>query len=157
MKEKCYSCGGKGTYSQIHGVRGAWDFHPSEDFEEKPTPHIYPCSACNGTGYKLVSTPESTWEERFEDLPNTKMTTKDFIRSEIQLAEERGRKERVEEIILAENEEIKIIKEQVRKAERTALREVIKKSRTSEETFGVGIREETARNQILVDIELLQD
>lgn len=42
-KSKCYSCGGKGTYSQIH------------DSEELgyvigPKIHNHPCSACNGTG-----------------------------------------------------------------------------------------------------------
>lgn len=51
-KEKCYSCGGKGFYTQIHGLHGAWDFHPSEGFDEKPSEHKYPCSACNGTGFK---------------------------------------------------------------------------------------------------------
>lgn len=51
-KEKCYSCGGKGTYTQMHGMHTGWDFHPSEERNEAPTPHTYPCSACNGTGFK---------------------------------------------------------------------------------------------------------
>lgn len=63
-KEKCYSCGGKGTYSQIHGVHGADDFG-GEGFDEKPTIHHYPCKACNGTGFKLASHKDT--EKKCED------------------------------------------------------------------------------------------
>lgn len=55
--EKCYSCGGKGTYSQMHGVHGAEDFG-GDGFDEKPTIHNYPCKPCNGTGFK----PKSNYE-----------------------------------------------------------------------------------------------
>ena len=55
--EKCYSCGGKGTYSQMHGVHGAEDFG-GDGFDEKPSIHNYPCKACNGTGFK----PKSNYE-----------------------------------------------------------------------------------------------
>ena len=50
-EEKCYSCGGKGTYSQIHGIHGAEDFG-GDGYENKPSIHNYPCKACNGTGLK---------------------------------------------------------------------------------------------------------
>lgn len=56
-EEKCYSCGGKGTYSQMHGVHGAEDFG-GDGFDEKPSIHNYPCKACNGTGLK----PKSNYE-----------------------------------------------------------------------------------------------
>lgn len=120
-----------------------------------------------------LATPQSTWEEKFNkevikllDYLNLKQaaftnrpvnelsypefgTLRKLVAEEIQKAEERG-------FIQADMKSHHRY-EDGRLAERTALREVIKKSRTSEETFGVGIREETARNQILVDIELLQD
>ena len=49
--QKCYSCGGKGTYSQMGGIHGSDDFG-GEGFDEAPKIRNYPCSACNGTGYK---------------------------------------------------------------------------------------------------------
>lgn len=53
QEERCYSCNGKGTYSQMHGIHGAWDFRKEEGFSENPNIHTYPCSACNGTGKKI--------------------------------------------------------------------------------------------------------
>ena len=50
-EEKCYSCGCKGTYSQMHGIHGAEDFG-GDGFDLKPTPQVHPCNACNGTGFK---------------------------------------------------------------------------------------------------------
>lgn len=51
VEEKCYSCGGKGTYSQIHGEEGFEDFG-GEGYIKVPSIHNHPCSACNGTGLK---------------------------------------------------------------------------------------------------------
>lgn len=66
MKEKCYSCQGKGFYTQIHGIHGAEDFG-GDGFNTLPTTHEYPCSACAGTGLKKVSPmpdTKTTMEER---------------------------------------------------------------------------------------------
>lgn len=52
-QEKCYSCGGKGTYSQMHGTHGSEDFG-NDGFDIAPSIHNYPCNACNGTGLKIV-------------------------------------------------------------------------------------------------------
>lgn len=57
MKEKCYSCAGKGTYSQIHGVHGSEDFG-GDGFDEKPKIHNYPCKSCNGTGFNHSKNPK---------------------------------------------------------------------------------------------------
>lgn len=58
-QEKCYSCGGKGTYSQMHGIYGAEDFCKRDGFTEKPSIHNYQCNSCEGTGLKKVMTQDS--------------------------------------------------------------------------------------------------
>ena len=63
--EKCYSCGGKGTYSQIHGEEGFEDFG-GERYVKAPSIHNYPCKMCNGTGLK--STPPLEVGEKIEYL-----------------------------------------------------------------------------------------
>ena len=57
-QEKCYSCGGKGTYSQMHGIYGAEDFYKRDGFTEKPSIHTYPCNSCEGTGMKNIGKSE---------------------------------------------------------------------------------------------------
>jgi hypothetical protein len=49
-EKKCYSCNGKGFYTQMYGIEGFPDFFGDKGFEEKPTIHKHKCSACNGTG-----------------------------------------------------------------------------------------------------------
>lgn len=63
-QEKCYSCGGKGTYSQMHGIHGAEDFG-ADGFDLPPGIHNYPCKACDGTGLKKVMTQD--WKELRDD------------------------------------------------------------------------------------------
>jgi len=71
-KEECYSCGGKGTYSQIHGINARGDFIGDKDYSEKPSIHNYPCKACDGTGLKKIhnSSPHiptgEDWEKEFD-------------------------------------------------------------------------------------------
>jgi hypothetical protein len=52
-KSKCYSCGGKGYYTQMFGMHGSPDFIGDKGFDEAPTIHKIDCSACKGTGKKL--------------------------------------------------------------------------------------------------------
>lgn len=47
---KCYSCNGKGFYTQFYGTIGYPDFFGDIGFEIKPTVHKHKCSACGGTG-----------------------------------------------------------------------------------------------------------
>lgn len=47
---KCYSCNGKGYYTAMYGQKGFPDFIGDKGFEEPPSIHKNPCSACNGTG-----------------------------------------------------------------------------------------------------------
>lgn len=47
-KEKCYSCGGKGTYSQMTGQ------YSGRGVVEYPNVKSHTCSACDGTGNKLT-------------------------------------------------------------------------------------------------------
>jgi len=68
--EKCYSCQGKGFYTQIHGIHGAEDFG-GDGFNTLPTIHEYPCSACAGTGLKKVS-----------PMPDTKTTKEEKCNAE---------------------------------------------------------------------------
>lgn len=65
MTEKCYSCGGKGTYSQMHGIYGAEDFCKRDGFTEKPSIHNYQCNSCEGTGLKKVMTQD--WKETINE------------------------------------------------------------------------------------------
>ena len=70
-EEKCYSCGGKGTYSQIHGLHGAEDFG-GDGFDTVPKIYKHLCTACNGTGLKPkavvseeIRSEGQSWEERW--------------------------------------------------------------------------------------------
>lgn len=47
---KCYSCNGKGYYTAMYGTKAFPDFIGDKGFEEPPSIHKNPCSACNGTG-----------------------------------------------------------------------------------------------------------
>ncbi len=76
-KEECYSCGGKGTYSQIHGISARGDFIGDKDYSEKPSIHNYPCKACDGTGLKQIhnSSPHILTGEENDD---PEISEKDF-------------------------------------------------------------------------------
>lgn len=47
--KSCYSCNGKGFYTQMTGLHGAEDFG-GDGFDLPPNAKKFPCSACDGTG-----------------------------------------------------------------------------------------------------------
>ena len=123
VEDKCYSCGGKGYYTQMYGEVGSDDF-VGGGYEISPTIHKKPCSACKGTGKKLKQedkeeckgckkyfmdcicelSPELSWEEEFDEkikVPwgnhsNLGIEIKAFIKSQKEKSFNSGRASIVE-------------------------------------------------------------